>query len=120
MTNKEILDVFTERYPNVSVNDYRPIADMYMPKGRQGITIWTDTNDVILFFPCTDVADNCPLHEVTADPDTVSRQAVLDAIFSEPLYKSGMKKRDVDIVVPAIYEKIKALPPSPSRLPWIP
>ena len=54
--------------------------------------------------------------EVTANPDTVSRQAALDAIFSEPLYESGMKKRDADIVVPAIYEKIEALPPSPSRL----
>lgn len=49
------------------------------------------------------------------DTDTISRQAVLDAIFSEPLYESGMKKRDADAVVPAIYEKIKALPPSPSR-----
>ena len=61
-----------------------------------------------------------PLPSVTADPDTISRQAVLDAIFSEPLYESGMKKRDSDIIVPAIYEKIKALPPSPSRPQWIP
>lgn len=52
---------------------------------------------------------------IEPDSDTVSRQAVLDAIFSEPLYESGMKKRDSDIIVPAIYEKIKALPPSPSR-----
>ena len=51
------------------------------------------------------------------DTDTISRQAVLDAIFSEPLYESGMKKRDSDIIVPAIYEKIKALPPSPSIEP---
>lgn len=59
-------------------------------------------------------ASFCPLHEVT-NTDTVSRQAVLDAIFSEPLYESGMRKRDSDDIVPAIYEKIKALPPSPSR-----
>ena len=52
--------------------------------------------------------------------ELISRQAVLDAIFSEPLYESGMKKRDSDIIVPAIYEKIKALPPSPSRSQWIP
>ena len=51
------------------------------------------------------------------DTDTISRQAVLDAIFSEPLYESGMKKRDSDIIVPAIYEKIKALPSSPSIEP---
>ena len=42
--------------------------------------------------------------------DTIYRQAAIDAIFSEPLYKSGMKKRDADVVVPAIFEKIKALP----------
>ncbi len=42
--------------------------------------------------------------------DTISRQAAIEAIFSEPLYKSGMKKRDVDVVIPAIYEKIKSLP----------
>lgn len=52
---------------------------------------------------------------VQPDTDTISRQDALDAIFSEPLYESGMKKRDADAVVPAIYEKIKALPPSPSR-----
>ena len=42
--------------------------------------------------------------------DLISREAVIDAIFSEPLYESGMKKRDADVVVPAIYEKIRQLP----------
>ena len=42
--------------------------------------------------------------------DLISRKAAIDAIFSEPLYESGMKKRDADAVVPAIYEKIKSLP----------
>lgn len=42
--------------------------------------------------------------------DLINRQAAIDAIFSEPLYESGMKKRDADAVVPAIYEKIKLLP----------
>ena len=42
--------------------------------------------------------------------DLIIRQAAIDAIFSEPLYESGMKKRDADEVVPAIYEKIKSLP----------
>ena len=42
--------------------------------------------------------------------DLIERQAAIDAIFSEPLYKSGMKKRDADTVIPAIYEKIKSLP----------
>jgi len=54
--------------------------------------------------------------------DTISRQAAIDAIFSEPLYKSGMKKRDADVVVPAIYEKIKSLPsaqPERKKGRWI-
>jgi hypothetical protein len=42
--------------------------------------------------------------------DLISRQAAIDAIFSEPLYKTGMKKRDANEVVPAIFEKIKTLP----------
>jgi len=42
--------------------------------------------------------------------DLISRQAAIGVLFSEPLYKSGMKKRDADEVVPAIYEKIKSLP----------
>lgn len=35
---------------------------------------------------------------------------VIEAISSEPLFESGMKKRDADAVVPVIYEKIKSLP----------
>lgn len=57
---------------------------------------------------------------IEPNTDTISRQAVLDAIFSEPLYESGMRKRDSDDIVPTIYEKIKALPSSPSRPQWIP
>ena len=49
--------------------------------------------------------------------DVISRHAAIDAIFSEPLYESGMKKRDADAVVPAIYEKIKSLPSAqPERM----
>lgn len=43
--------------------------------------------------------------------DAISRQEVIDAIFYEPLYKSGMKKRYAEEAVPAIFEKIKKLPP---------
>lgn len=42
--------------------------------------------------------------------DPIERQDAIDAIISEPLYETGMKKRDADVVVPAIYEKIKSLP----------
>lgn len=48
--------------------------------------------------------------EDRTEDDQISRRAAVDAIFSEPLYESGMKKRDADAVVPAIYEKIKSLP----------
>ena len=52
--------------------------------------------------------------------DCISRQVAIDAIFSEPLYKPGMKKRDADEVVPAIYEKIKSSPPAQPEPQWIP
>ena len=42
--------------------------------------------------------------------DAISRQAAIDEIFSEPLYKTGLKKRYAEDAVPAIFEKIKALP----------
>lgn len=42
--------------------------------------------------------------------DLISREAVIDAIFGEPLYNTGLKKRGAEEVVPAIYEKIKSLP----------
>ena len=48
--------------------------------------------------------------EIPNGSDSISRQAAIETIFSEPLYESGMKKRDADAVVPAIYEKIKSLP----------
>ena len=44
--------------------------------------------------------------------DTVYRDAALEAVSSEPLYESGLKKRYAEDVVPAIYEKIKALKPT--------
>ena len=61
---------------------------------------------------------NCPLHEVITDPDTVSRQAVLDSVDTITKWSLldrngchvgvGMKYRDVK-------ETVKSLPPSPSR-----
>ncbi len=42
--------------------------------------------------------------------DAISRQMAIDAIFDEPLYKPGMKKRYAEEAVPAIFEKIKLLP----------
>ena len=53
--------------------------------------------------------------------DLINRQAAIDVIFSEPLYETGMKKRSAEEVVPAIFEKVKGLPPAESSIPisWI-
>ena len=48
MTNQDIYNIFRKRYPDMKVSDYRPLSNLFRPKG-QGITIWTDNNDVILF-----------------------------------------------------------------------
>ena len=48
--------------------------------------------------------------------DSIYRQAAIDVIFSEPLYETGMEKRSAEEVVPAIFEKIKALPPAQSQV----
>jgi len=48
--------------------------------------------------------------------DCISRQAAINAIFAEPLYKPGMKKRYAEEAMPAIFEKIKALPPVTPQL----
>lgn len=51
--------------------------------------------------------------------DVISRQKAIDVIFSEPLYETGMKKRSAEEVVPAIFEKIKALPPEQKKGRWV-
>ena len=59
------------------------------------------------------IANSCVINAPTIepDPDTVSRQAVMDAIMGEP----------TDAHYPSWYaERIKALPPSLSRSQWIP
>lgn len=52
MTNKEILEIFEEKYPQVAISDYRPLSALFV-EDRQGITIWTDKGDIIFFFPGT-------------------------------------------------------------------
>ncbi len=60
MTNKEIYDVFRQRYPEVGVSDYRP-ADSAFVANLRGITIWTHRGDTILFFPKhTKKLSGCP------------------------------------------------------------
>lgn len=49
MTNKEILDNFKSKY-RITVSDYRPLCAEFV-ENMEGITIWTDEGDVILYFP---------------------------------------------------------------------
>ena len=49
MKNAEILEIFRKNYPEVKVEDYRPLWTEFT-ENRQGITIWTENGDVILYF----------------------------------------------------------------------
>ena len=50
MTNGEIKEIFEENYPQMKAIDYRPLSSIFV-KDMQGITIWTDKGDTIMFFP---------------------------------------------------------------------
>ena len=51
MTNGDVLQIFKEKYPDVSVDDYRPLSDMFIPQSQPGIVIWAKEGDVIVYFP---------------------------------------------------------------------
>lgn len=68
----------------------------------------------------------CPLHEVTADPDAVSREAIYDALGDTRAFyfdsDNGMVQATKDQTgyegwykVPDVFQTIDNLPPSPSR-----
>ena len=50
MTNKEIIEIFRAKYPETKIYDYRPLLASFVAH-MQGITIWTDKGDIIMFFP---------------------------------------------------------------------
>ena len=50
MSNQDLFNEFVKNYPDMKVNDYRPLW-MDAVKGKPGITIWLDNGDVILYFP---------------------------------------------------------------------
>ena len=58
----------------------------------------------------------CPLHEVTADTDTVSRRQAIDALF-EILDRP---KHAEFLYTDEIARALNQLPPSPSRPQWMP
>ena len=50
MTNHEILEIFRDRKV-IEVKDYRPLDADLLPKNKQGIIIWTEQGDTLVFFP---------------------------------------------------------------------
>ena len=50
MTNKEIYDLFCNRF-NIKTIDYRPLAEDMFVKDREGITVFCDNDDILLYFP---------------------------------------------------------------------
>ena len=54
MTNKDIMSIFKSRYPELKVDDYRPLWTEYV-RDKKGITIWLDNGDILLYFPKIDM-----------------------------------------------------------------
>ena len=50
MTNRDLLDIFKSKYPEVPVDDYRPVDEIFLPTDLPGIIVWTKDGDVIAFF----------------------------------------------------------------------
>lgn len=51
MTFDKILNKFTDTFPFVNVDDYRPICHELFTDGKEGITVWLDNGDVIEYYP---------------------------------------------------------------------
>ena len=50
MTYIEILNKFSEEFPNADVDDYRPSYSGFV-KDKVGLTIWLKNGDMILYYP---------------------------------------------------------------------
>lgn len=50
LTNEEVYKIALAKIPDFKAIDYRPLHDMYIPKG-QGIVIYGAGGDTILYFP---------------------------------------------------------------------
>ena len=51
LVNKEIMDMFKENYPNIEVEDYRPLCPQLFTANLQGVTIWLKNGDIIQYYP---------------------------------------------------------------------
>lgn len=54
MTNKDIMSIFKGRYPELKVDDYRPLWTGYV-RDKEGITIWLENGDTFMYFPKSDM-----------------------------------------------------------------
>lgn len=50
MTNEQIMNIFKENYPEMEIDDYRPLV-LDFAHDKKGITIWTKNGDLIFYFP---------------------------------------------------------------------
>ena len=50
MTNSEIYNKFRLSYPDLHVDDYRPISD-FLTDNRQGITVFLKNGDILVYYP---------------------------------------------------------------------
>ena len=87
--------------------------DMEMPKSCKECSLpHIIVNGNYCYSSCsTGRPDWCPLHEATADPDTVSRRQAIDAIAD----RCDVEKWDRNPKTEELVWTLEKLPPSPSR-----
>lgn len=51
LINEELFSLFKENYPNIEVEDYRPLCPQLFTTNLQGITIWLKNGDIIQYYP---------------------------------------------------------------------
>jgi len=96
MTNGDIFKLFKERFPELEVDDYRPL-DHAFAEERSGITIWLKNGDMLLYFPNTEevkqMTDEEALHWLNALPDVLPSKMHKDAVAACKQGVQALKER---------------------------
>lgn len=50
MTFIEVLNKFSDEFPQAEVDDYRPLADLFI-RDKVGIVVWLKNGDMIVYCP---------------------------------------------------------------------
>ena len=50
MTIIEVLNKFSDEFPQAKVDDYRPLADLFI-RDKVGIVVWLKNGDMIVYCP---------------------------------------------------------------------